>query len=664
MTFKDVAVKNFKFNARKYFSYFLCSSFCITVLFMYSTLLFNNEIVRAVRETPIYSMMKLCLLVIGVFCFFFISYTQSAFMKSRNGEFGLFLTLGMTKKDINKIIKVENSIIILLALIFGLIAGTVFSRLFFMIVAAILKLERVNYILSYKSYVISTGLFLSIFIINLLAIRRYTRKLEITELIHSRRTAEKNKIKHSAFGVIGMISIIVSFILMYFTLKGDIFKHQSWMVAVFMFIGFIGVYISISYFGHLRISLLRKNKRLYFKNIISLKEINHKFNQYKKILFVVCILSGAAVFFIGLTFSLYATTKEYIMLEYPYDIMYVETAEHNKLTEDEIKKVVDTLDNPLVENESLKFIQMGLYKKYDGEYKLWSEEFTVFSESEVNKMLDKPINVFRGNAVILNHNKEVNSWYKSGEIVKLEDNKSGKIYELNFQEEIYESILSYQDNLEYDTLKAAILDDEDFDKMFNTMNKENVSYFHLLNLKDWKNAEKAFQNLMNKLKESNDIPENDKLWETMGTWKAKGIEALRPVSKIEMYEKKIKEYGFFFFVMSFIGLLFFISSGVVLYFKTYADLEDAKIRYKKLFKIGITDSEMKKVISGELKPIFFLPIILGSILGIGYISIMFVNINVYEGILFYSMVFVLIYFILQSIFYLITRQKYFSEIFN
>ena len=44
MTFKEVVIKNFKGNMRKYLSYFICSSFSIMIFFMYSTLVFNEKL--------------------------------------------------------------------------------------------------------------------------------------------------------------------------------------------------------------------------------------------------------------------------------------------------------------------------------------------------------------------------------------------------------------------------------------------------------------------------------------------------------------------------------------------------------------------------------------------------------------------------------------------
>ncbi|MCK4259455.1 MAG: hypothetical protein KAX49_10780 [Halanaerobiales bacterium] len=68
------------------------------------------------------------------------------------------------------------------------------------------------------------------------------------------------------------------------------------------------------------------------------------------------------------------------------------------------------------------------------------------------------------------------------------------------------------------------------------------------------------------------------------------------------------------------------------------------------------------MISKELKPIFFIPIILGSILGFLFIAVMTVNIPFYGKILLNSLVIIGIYFIFQTVFYLFTRKKCFDEI--
>ena len=143
MTFKDIAIKNFKANFKKYFAYFLCSSFSIMIFFIYTTLIFNNSLLENLADSSMKIYMIMMTFIVALFAVFFLSYAHSSFIKSRNKEFGLYLTLGMTNKDISRLIKIENTIIIFISLITGLIAGTVFSKLFFLIVINLLNLQNI-----------------------------------------------------------------------------------------------------------------------------------------------------------------------------------------------------------------------------------------------------------------------------------------------------------------------------------------------------------------------------------------------------------------------------------------------------------------------------------------------------------------------------------------
>ena len=72
---------------------------------------------------------------------------------------------------------------------------------------------------------------------------------------------------------------------------------------VYMAVAFLGVYLSISKLGNLIIHLIKKSK-YYYKNILSITELYHKFNQNKKIIFVLSVLSTMTIFLVASPFSL------------------------------------------------------------------------------------------------------------------------------------------------------------------------------------------------------------------------------------------------------------------------------------------------------------------------------------------------------------------------
>ncbi|WML37436.1 FtsX-like permease family protein [Clostridium sp. OS1-26] len=114
--------------------------------------------------------------------------------------------------------------------------------------------------------------------------------------------------------------------------------------------------------------------------------------------------------------------------------------------------------------------------------------------------------------------------------------------------------------------------------------------------------------------------------------------------------------------MMFLGLIFLISSGVVLYYKVLTDIEEERKRIESISKIGMTNKEIQNTLLGELRTIFFVPIILGGGLGLYYLSVMFSNSSLMYLLVKKSIILVLIYVVLQVMFYFICRRRYINEV--
>lgn len=125
MTFSAIVYKNLKYNLARYISFYLVNSFIVAVLFMYGTLFFNDSIPDNTK-----SVFNFSFVAIVLFCIVFISYTQTYFVKFRGKEFGVYLTLGMTARDLKKMTRRENIIIISISLLTGITAVCFFRGCF------------------------------------------------------------------------------------------------------------------------------------------------------------------------------------------------------------------------------------------------------------------------------------------------------------------------------------------------------------------------------------------------------------------------------------------------------------------------------------------------------------------------------------------------------
>ncbi|MDT2306489.1 ABC transporter permease [Paenibacillus larvae] len=175
MTFRQFAIRNIKGNWVQYSAYFLSSVFSVMVFYMYTAFIWHPEIKSAealptdlisISITNMVSLiMTICNVIIFIFSFFFILYSNSAFLKKRKKEFGLYTLFGMTNWQIRKMVFLENMAISLAAIGTGLGLGTLFSKLFFMILSQFLKLDKpIAFYWPYQAMRFSAFLFLGLFL--------------------------------------------------------------------------------------------------------------------------------------------------------------------------------------------------------------------------------------------------------------------------------------------------------------------------------------------------------------------------------------------------------------------------------------------------------------------------------------------------------------------
>src|SRR5690625_7688480 len=76
-----------------------------------------------------------------------------------------------------------------------------------------------------------------------------------------------------------------------------------------------------------------------------------------------------------------------------------------------------------------------------------------------------------------------------------------------------------------------------------------------------------------------------------------------------------RAYGPVMFIGLYLGILFFISACSFLYFRLFSDLDEDKEKFSKIVKMGLTDKELKKVVTRQTAILFFAPIVVALVHG-------------------------------------------------
>jgi putative ABC transport system permease protein len=585
--------------------------------------------------------------IIGVFAIFFVSYAHSSFNKSRSKEFGLYLTLGMTNKDISKLVRIENSILIFFSMITGLITGTVFSKLFFLIVVNLLNLKSIKFMLSYKSYLLTIFIFIFIFLIVIVMGKRMASKLVVAQLLKGNKKNVIYRSYNPLVGIIGIILTLFSLIAFDMFLKKQLLSDLRFLPLIFIGLSILGIYLSIAHLGSTLIFFSKKFRNKYFKNIINITEIQNKFSEYKKILFVMTLLTIIVIYFIGMSYSSYSLTAAFAKNENPYHLMYVVRQNDNNSLKNKFNKIIRNKNIEVKRKISLEYLEAKIYKNTAGK-KGWFGWVEVISEKEFNSLSNHNLSLKKGEAVTLVKlsEPEKSQWFNDKELrLQIGD----AIYDFKFKKEITKMLIN---NSKRTSRFMVIINTDEYQKIHNTVNSDRLGVFNLFDFKDWKDAE-VVSTKLSQYMETNltNYQQNNS-----------SVVRYEVTTRIQLFRTLKEQYAIYLFLMSFVGLLFFISSGSILYLKLLTDIDDMKIKYKKLFRIGITSHEFKKIVTKDLSFIFFVPLILGSGLGLTFIMITTTNFALQQELVLNTLIVTGIYGALQIIFYQIARRKYLQKI--
>ena len=159
MLFK-ISLKNIRKSLKDYTVYFFTLILGVAIFYVFNAI-DSQSVMLDVRENmmDIIKLMNNMLSGVSVFvsCIlgFLIIYASRFLIKRRNKEFGIYLTLGMSKRKISAILFFETLVIGIVSLVAGLVIGTILSQFMSVIVANMFDADmtKFKFIFSMKACV-------------------------------------------------------------------------------------------------------------------------------------------------------------------------------------------------------------------------------------------------------------------------------------------------------------------------------------------------------------------------------------------------------------------------------------------------------------------------------------------------------------------------------
>ncbi|WNF24947.1 ABC transporter permease [Mesobacillus jeotgali] len=599
MTFNQIVWKMAKVNYKKYIFYYLCNSFAVMFFFMFSTLYFNSRVEQGKKLESLQDALSIPGAALIIFTVFFISYAHSVFIKQRRSEFGLFMTLGMSKRDIAKLLVLENGVIGILSILSGILAGAVFSRLFFMLLMNMIELKEVPFHFSGKMFLFTIGAFLAVFLLAVGKSLFQTLRSSLILSMKSNRFAETLKMRSPLIGGFGLLLMSGSLLNLYLTYEDSSGSFLPlWTLAMFL-----GLYISLNQSASFLISLAKKFPGFYYRRLLFLSSLDYKFKQLTSIIMLVTVMIMITIFYSTLLLTFYKASEKDAVENNPYDVAFYQTETKNTISDVELNGLLDKkghLEIPILNYyEKLEYVEG--YLTYD-----------FLSLDDFNRLTSSKVQLGKNEYLFYLNSEPEYAHADPAKSIKLTINNNVVSYTLKDQ------VIERTINLLPNAYEFIVVNQADFEDLRNGAEGYELN-FNLINVDDWKESESSVAALKEQFIINNqstppmDYPDLEHSEES---------ELFRVASKIGDYHQNKATNGMMFYVTTFLSIMFFFATFVLLYINLFSEMDTEKLKYRKLNKIGMSTNEITENVTRELATIFFVPTILGTTLAFLYLAIM------------------------------------------
>lgn len=633
MNFRQFAFNNVLRKKRTYAAHFMSSTFAVMIFFIYAVLLYHPSLQGQLASSNDTASMlgtmglKISQYFIFVFSFLFLLYSASAFLKVRKREFGILMMLGMSDKQRNRLIFVENMIIGLVSIVVGIGTGILFTKLFLLISERLLMLEDgLDFLVPIKAVWTTAIAFFVLFLILSLLTSRVGRRQQVLDLIKSDEKPKEEPKASLWLSLLSLVLLLAGYGMVFYFVLYRAFYLALLAVAIGCVV--MGTYFLFTQLSVYAIRALKKKEKLFFHkiNLLTLSDLAYRMKDNAIMFFMVATVTAVAICGIGVCLAM--GDPNLSEKDNPYAFTYISYPE-NKAEQEHLKEIGDRL------------MKGGFAYELAGASFAYSDDGQpVIKLSEYNRlagMLGHEMETLSGpdEAIIASGIKSRRAQIKEFDPVKnlVWRGKNGiETSELSVKKRSSYFIFSqYVDTI--------VVTDELFEKLYKAKidePQEQVIYYFVV--KNWDKTLKIAHGLEKDLEQKEGYYTYN-LQSLVLDWQA---------------EKQLN--GILLIMSVLVGVVFFTFAASFIYFRLYADLERDEKQYQMISKLGLSGKELNKLVTRQLALMFFLPFALALI----HSTVAFYNIQllVQFPMMGHAFIIYLCFFAVQLIYFFMIRWRY------
>ena len=192
--FAKLALRNVRRQIGSYLIYFVTVALSIALMFAVNNLSYSDRI-RSLAEdsSDVRTMFTMVTVLSCLVTSLVLSYATGFMLKLRRKEFGMYLTLGMTRRNIQTLFACETGILSFLAMLAGMGAGLVIFQLLVALFSSLMELPFAVSDYSAQGILLTLVVSLGMFLLSTLVSLRYLKKTSLAELLKAEAVERSEK---------------------------------------------------------------------------------------------------------------------------------------------------------------------------------------------------------------------------------------------------------------------------------------------------------------------------------------------------------------------------------------------------------------------------------------------------------------------------------------
>ena len=616
-----LSLKNIKKSFKDYAIYFFTLILGVAIFYIFNSLESQTVMLKLSSSTrDVIVMMNNILSGVSVFVSFvlgfLIVYANQFLMKRRKKEFGVYLILGMSKRQISKILLVETLFIGLISLVVGLLLGIALSQVMSIIVANMFQadMEQFTFVLSmtaiFKTMIYFSIMYLLVMIFNTYQVNRQ----QLIQLLSANKQNEQVKLKNPFLCLIVFVGAVILLGYAYYnvTANANALTSQG-AVLLQMLYGVIGTFLVYWALSGLLLKAVMASKDHYYKNLNSftVKQISSKINTTVLSTSVICLMLFLTICIFSSAFALNKSATAQLDQLAPVDIqMKKAVSPDNLLINDYLEQ--EHIDLDLLTDDysfnTYKTEQLTIGDTYGSVYSDVSDEFLngqeeIMKVSDYNrlaKLYHLPTYQLQDEYVVMANFENViyarNTFLKDKPVIEL----NGKVYQSKY-DKCQDGFLDMQSS--HMNMGVYIVPDEAVANL-EYENSYLVGNYAATNKDDRNEVDAKMLNYRS--------------------------ESLIINTKMDIAASSISMGAMVIFIGLYLGIVFLISCAAILALKELSQSIDNIGKYQVLRKIGVDEKMINRSLFQQIAIYFAFPLVLAcihSIFGIQVCNMMLETFN-------------------------------------